>query len=75
MPRRGLLRAVHAIAVHRAPAAHRAVAVPDLVGVLGQGYSLVSRLLGIEHAKLDRGRMSGEQGKVAPNPSHVAPRG
>ncbi len=69
MPCRGLVVAVHAIAVDRAGPRIRQVAVPDLVGVFGQGDPLdLAVAPGIEQAELDLGRMRREQGEVDAEP-------
>src|SRR6185369_1497277 len=61
----GFVRAVHAVAVHRAGAYAFDIAVPDLVGVLGELDALVLALAaGIEQAQLDAGGVRGEQGEV-----------
>jgi hypothetical protein len=56
---------VHAIAIDRARSRIGQVAVPDLVGVLGQRDPLDLRLaVGVEQAELDLGGMGREQGEV-----------
>ena len=63
----GLVGAMHAIAVDRAGARVRKVAVPDFVGVLGQADAFDLPLdAGVEQAELDLGRVGGEQGEIHP---------
>ena len=73
MAGRGLVGAMHAVAVDRAGARVRQVAVPDFVGVLGQADAFdLALAAGVEQAELDLGRVGGEQGEVDPQP---VPRG
>ena len=61
----GLVRTVHAIAVDEPRRGAFEVAVPDLVGVLGQRDALELALAGgVEQAQLDAGRVRREQREV-----------
>ena len=69
MPRRGLVRAVHAIAVDRARPRIGQVTMPDLVSVLRQGDALdLAPAALLEQAELDLGGVGREQGKVDAEP-------
>ena len=60
---------VHPVAVDGAGARVWQVAVPDLVGVLGQLDAVELRAArGVEQAQLDLGRVGREQGEVDPEP-------
>ncbi len=61
----GLVRSMHSIAVDGAGAHIDQVAVPDLVGVLGQLDALdLGLTVGVEQAQLDLGGIGGEQREV-----------
>ena len=65
----GLVRSMDAIAVDGSRPRIRQVAVPDLVGVFGQGYPLDLTIApGVEQAELDLGRVRGKQGEVDAEP-------
>ena len=72
----GSVRAVHAIAVEHPRPRFRQIAMPHLVGALGERDALHFAPAGIEQAQLDLvGVLSENSAKLTPSPSQVAPRG